>query len=129
MTDPIADLLTRIRNVSNNPYTEQVAVPYSTLKEEILKLLAKEDYIKGFTKAKDLKGFDILVVDLNPDKKFNTSYKRISKPGQRIHVKAKNIKPVKNGLGLSIISTSQGLKTDKEAYLGKLGGEVLLEIW
>lgn len=129
MTDPIADLLTRIRNISMTSHKDSVIVPYSTQKEEILKVLTKEQYILGFNKDKDENGFDILIVELDPEKKDLFEFKRVSKPGQRIYKKAKNLEPVMDGLGISIVSTSQGLMSNKEAYRQKLGGEILLEVW
>jgi len=129
MTDPIADLLTRIRN-ANQMKHETVDIPASKLKKEILEVLKKEGYI---TKIALVKGDvqDTLRVTL---KYLNTErvikgLKRISKPGLRVYAKTSEIPKVLNGLGIAVISTSKGLVTDREARKLKIGGEILAYVW
>lgn len=124
-TDPIADLLTRIRNAHMRGRIT-VVMPYSKMKEEIAKILKTNNFIEDFAETKDSK-FKELVVTLKEDK-VDFALKRVSKPGQRIYVKAAEIKKVKNGLGIGIISTSQGVMTTKEAKQKGLGGELMCEI-
>lgn len=127
--DPITDLLNRIRNAQAVLHP-QVEVPYSNLKYEIAKLLEKKGFIEKAVKAgkKEKKSIEIT---LKYDNKVPaiSGLRRISKPGQRIYLPAKKIRPVRGGYGLAIISTSQGLMTNKEAKKQKLGGEILCEIW
>ena len=120
MTDPIADMLTRIRN-ANNTLKEEVSIPTSTLKVGIAEILKNEGFIKGYKVEGTLKyrGKDKVITDL----------KRISKPGLRVYAKVNEIPRVLNGLGIVILSTSQGLMTDKEARAKQVGGEVLAYIW
>lgn len=122
MTDPISDMLTRIRNAQKAEH-KSVIMPLSKIKLEISKILKKEGYIDDFSAKKKL-----LEVDLKYPAAIN-EIKRISKPGQRFYVKADKIKPVKSGYGISVVSTSKGLMTSKEAKKSGLGGEVLLEVW
>ncbi len=126
VTDPIADMLTRIRNANIMRYNE-VEMPASKVKMEIAKILKEEGYISDY---KNVQG----VITLNlkySDKKERiiTGLKRISKPGLRVYVKADEIPKVLNGLGIAIISTSKGIMTGKNAKLNSLGGEVLAYIW
>ena len=127
--DPITDLLNRIRNAQAVLHP-QVEVPYSNLKYEIAKLLEKKGFIEKAVKAgkKEKKSIDIT---LKYDNKVPaiSGLRRISKPGQRIYLPAKKIRPVRGGYGLAIISTSKGVMTNKEAKKQKLGGEILCEIW
>jgi len=129
MTDPITDLLNRIRNAQavSHPKTE---IPFSNLKYEIAKILECKSFIEKVEK-KGKKTKKIIEITLKYDKKTPaiSILKRISKPGQRIYLKAREIKPVKGGYGITIISTSRGLMTDKEARRQKLGGEILCEIF
>lgn len=129
MTDPITDLLNRIRNAQavSHPKTE---VPFSNLKYEIAKILERKGFIEKVEK-KGKKTKKIIEITLKYDKKTPaiSILRRISKPGQRIYLKAREIKPVKGGYGTTIISTSRGLMTDKEARRQKLGGEILCEIF
>lgn len=126
MTDPISDMLTRIRNAQSAGH-KAVAIPLSKVKLEIAKILKREKYIDGYKKlGKENK--KILEIDLKYPLAIR-EIKRVSKPGQRIYVKAAGLKQVKSGYGVSIISTPKGLMTNKEARKAKLGGEVLLEIW
>ena len=129
VTDPIADMLTRIRNANQMRYKE-VEVPSSKIKVEIAKILKKEGFIADY-KVKKNNIQDILVLSLKYDGKERviTGLKRISKPGLRVYVKADEVPQVLNGLGIAIISTSKGMMTDKEARKGSLGGEVVAYIW
>lgn len=129
MTDPISDLLNRIRN-AQAVLKEQLSVPFSNLNNEIAKILEK----KGFIKKVEKKGRTykkVIEITLKYDEKKPaiSGLKRVSRPGQRIYKRFKEIKPVKSGYGILIISTSKGLMTDKEARKQKLGGEVICEIW
>ena len=129
MTDPIADLLTRIRN-ANQMKHETVDIPASKLKKELLEVLKKEGYIGNVAVVKgDVQ--DTLRVTL---KYLNTErvikgLKRISKPGLRVYAKTNEIPKVLNGLGIAVISTSKGLITDREARKLKIGGEILAYVW
>ena len=129
VTDPIADMLTRIRNANQMRYKE-VEVPSSKIKVEIAKILKNEGFIADY-KIKKNNIQDILVLSLKYDGKERviTGLKRISKPGLRVYVKADEVPTVLNGLGIAIISTSKGMMTDKEARKGSLGGEVVAYIW
>jgi len=126
MVDPISDMLTRIRNAQKAEH-KSVIMPLSKIKLEIAKILKKEGYIEELKKS-DKKEKKLLEIDLKYPVAIN-EIKRISKPGQRVYIKADKIKPVKNGYGISIISTPKGLMTGKEAKKAGLGGEALLEIW
>ena len=130
MTDPIADMLTRIRN-ANSMRLEKVEIPASRLKADILAVLKKEGFIKDFIIDETGK-FSKIVVSL----KYTTSkdrvikgLKRISKPGLRVYATVEELPRVLNGLGVALISTSQGIMTDKEARRANVGGEVLAYIW
>lgn len=125
-TDPIADLLTRIRNAHMRGRTT-VVIPYSKIKEEILKILKQYKFIVDFTDKKEL-SYKELVITLNEDL-GELALNRVSKPGQRIYVKSDEIKKVKNGLGIGIISTSQGIMTSAEAKKKGLGGEMICEVY
>ena len=129
VTDPIADMLTRIRNANQMRYKE-VEVPSSKIKVEIAKILKNEGFIADY-KIKKNNIQDILVLSLKYDGKERviTGLKRISKPGLRVYVKADEVPTVLNGLGIAIISTSKGMMTDKEARKGSHGGEVVAYIW
>lgn len=129
MTDPISDLLNRIRN-AQAVLKEQLSVPFSNLNHEIAKILEK----KGFIKKVEKKGRTykkVIEITLKYDEKKPaiSGLKRVSRPGQRIYKGFKEIKPVRSGYGILIISTSKGLMTDKEARKQKLGGEIICEIW
>ena len=129
VTDPIADMLTRIRNANQMRYKE-VEVPASKMKNEIARILKSEGFIVDY-KVKKNNIQDILVLSLKyvDKERVITGLKRISKPGLRVYVKAEEVPSVLNGLGIAIISTSQGVMTDKEARKQSLGGEVLAYIW
>ena len=129
VTDPIADMLTRIRNANQMRYKE-VEVPASKMKNEIARILKAEGFIVDY-KVKKNNIQDILVLSLKyvDKERVITGLKRISKPGLRVYAKAEEIPSVLNGLGIAIISTSKGVMTDKEARKNSLGGEVLAYIW
>ena len=129
VTDPIADMLTRIRNANQMRYKE-VEVPASKMKNEIARILKAEGFIVDY-KVKKNNIQDILVLSLKyvDKERVITGLKRISKPGLRVYVKAEEVPSVLNGLGIAIISTSKGIMTDKEARANSLGGEVLAYIW
>jgi len=130
VTDPIADMLTRIRN-ANQMRNKEVEMPASKIKVEIARILKEEGFIVDYkTKKNNIQ--DVLVLSLKYSEnkeRVITGLKRISKPGLRAYVKAEDVPRVLNGLGIAIISTSQGLKTDKEARQLGVGGEVLAYIW
>lgn len=131
LTDPIADMLTRIRNANVMRYTK-VEVPASKVKEEIAKILTEEGFISGYTIEKHEKQDDMIVLSLKYGQKKEsviTGLKRISKPGLRVYAKVDEIPSVLNGLGIAIISTSKGIMTDKQARKEQVGGEVLAYIW
>ena len=126
MTDPIADMLTRIRN-ANQMRNKEVAMPTSKMKVEIAKLLDSEGFIAGYT-VKD----NTLTLTLkysNTKERVITGLKRISKPGLRVYAGADEIPYVLNGLGIAIISTPKGVMTDKLARKNNVGGEVIAYIW
>ena len=126
VTDPIADMLTRIRNANQMRYKE-VEVPASKMKLEIARILKDEWFISDYTNKDSM-----IVLNLKYGEKKErviTGLKRISKPGLRVYVKAEELPSVLNGLGIAIVSTSKGVMTDKEARKLSLGGEVLAYIW
>ena len=130
MTDPIADMLTRIRNTNQMRYVE-VEMPASKIKNEIARILKEEGFISDY-KVKKNNVQDKLLLNLKYGAKKErviSGLKRISKPGLRVYAKAEDVPYVLNGLGIAIISTSKGLMTDKEARKETLGGEVLAYIW
>ena len=129
MTDPIADMLNRIKNAQAVSHLT-VEVPFSNLKYEIAKILEREGFIEKVEK-KGKKAKRIIEIILKYQDKIPkiTGLKRISKPGQRIYLPVKKIKKVREGYGITIISTSKGLMANKEARKHKLGGEVICEIW
>ncbi len=129
-TDPIADMLTRIRN-ANMVSHETVEMPSSKLKIELAKLLKEEGYIIDYS-VKNIEKFSFLTVVLKYDEKHKpviSNLKRISKPGLRNYCKAKNLPQVFGGLGIAIVSTSKGLLTDRKARKENLGGEILCYVW
>ena len=129
-TDPIADMLTRIRN-ANSAKHKTVDVPASKMKTAIAEILFKEGYIKSFELIND-ENQGIIRITLKYDEKGTRvidGIKRISKPGLRVYANKEELPKVLNGLGIAIISTSKGLKTDKEAREAGIGGEVLAYIW
>jgi small subunit ribosomal protein S8 len=129
MTDPIADMLTRIRN-ANQAKHEVVEMPASRLKLEILEVLKNEGYIAEYEKIEDGKQGVIKVTLKYVNKeRVIKGIKRISKPGLRVYAKSTELPQVLNGLGVAIISTSNGVMTDREARKNKLGGEVVAFVW
>lgn len=131
MTDPIADMLTRIRN-GNSAEHDTVVIPASKMKVEIARILKQEGYINGYTVEGETAKEKTITVELKygPDKqKVITGLKRISKPGLRVYAKGDNVPRVLNGLGIAIISTSKGLMTDRDARKNNLGGEVVAYVW
>ena len=129
MTDPIADMLTRIRN-ANQQRHDEVVVPASKLKVQLAEILKNEGFINGYTVDGEapIQNINISLKYRGNDRVI-TDLKRISKPGLRVYAKVDEIPKVLNGLGIVILSTSQGLMTDKEARAKKVGGEVLAYIW
>jgi small subunit ribosomal protein S8 len=129
MTDPIADLLTRIRN-ANKMHHEKVSIPSSTLKLNILKVLKEEGFIADYVVIEDKKQ-NVIEVTLkyNNNEAVIKGLRRISKPGLRKYTDVENLPKVLHGLGIAIISTSKGVMTDSEARKQQVGGEVLAYIW
>ncbi len=129
MTDPIADLLTRIRN-ANKMHHEKVSIPSSTLKLNILKVLKEEGFIADYVVIEDKKQ-NVIEVTLkyNNNEAVIKGLRRISKPGLRKYTDVENLPKVLHGLGIAIISTSKGVMTDSEARKQKIGGEVLAYVW
>ena len=130
MTDPIADMLTRIRN-ANIVRHEKLEVPASNLKKEIAEILKREGFIRDVEYVEDNKqGIIRIFLKYGKDnERVITGLKRISKPGLRVYAKNDEVPKVLNGLGIALVSTSQGLLTDKEARAKKVGGEVLAYVW
>ena len=126
MTDPIADMLTRIRN-ANQMRNKEVSMPTSKMKVEIAKILDAEGFIEGYT-VKD-NTLTLTLKYANNKERVITGLKRISKPGLRVYAKADEIPSVLNGLGIAIISTPKGVMTDKLARKNNVGGEVIAYIW
>jgi small subunit ribosomal protein S8 len=132
MTDPIADMLTRIRN-ANVAFHDEVVMPASKLKEALAGILTREGYISGFRVEDDPDhpGRKLVVeMKYTPDRKRTISgIKRVSKPGLRVYTKAESVPRVLGGMGVAILSTNQGLLTDREARQRRVGGEVLCQVW
>ena len=130
ITDPIADMLTRIRNANSSKH-ETVSIPSSKIKIEIAKILLDEGYIAGYEVIEDgLQGIIKVTLKYGPNKqKVITGLKRISKPGLRVYASKDELPRVLRGLGIAIISTSKGIMTDKKARSENVGGEVLAFIW
>ncbi len=131
-TDPIADMLTRIRN-ANMAALSVVSVPGSKLKIELAKLLKTEGYIEDYTVTdSEENSFKTIKITLKYDEKSKpviSSLKRVSRPGLRTYCKAKNLPQVLGGMGIAIVSTSKGLLTDRKARKENIGGEVLCYVW
>jgi small subunit ribosomal protein S8 len=130
MSDPIADMLTRIRN-ANLVRHESVEMPASTVKKQIAEILKREGFIRDAEYVEDNKqGLIRIFLKYGPNnERVITGLKRISKPGLRVYSKSDEVPRVLGGLGIAIISTSKGIITDKEARQGKSGGEVLCYVW
>jgi small subunit ribosomal protein S8 len=131
MSDPIADMLTRIRN-ANTAKHDTVDIPSSKMKLAIAGILAKEGYIRGYEVVED-GNFQVIRITLkygaDKNEKIISGLKRISKPGLRVYADVENLPRVFNGLGVAIISTNRGVVTDKEARAMNVGGEVLAFVW
>ncbi|MBK5306225.1 MAG: 30S ribosomal protein S8 [Frankiaceae bacterium] len=130
MTDPIADMLTRVRN-ANSAYHDSVRMPHSKIKTHIAEILQEQGYIAGWSEEDGEKG-KILVIELKygPNRERSIAgLRRVSKPGLRVYAKAGNLPKVLGGLGVAIISTSSGLCTDRQANKKGVGGEVLAYVY
>ncbi len=130
MTDPIADMLTRLRN-ANSAYHDEVAMPYSKLKSRVADILRTEGYIASW-RVEDAEVGKRLVLDLKygPNRERSIAgLRRVSKPGLRVYAKSTNLPRVLGGLGVAILSTSSGLLTDRQAAKQGVGGEVLAYVW
>lgn len=130
MTDPIADFLTRLRN-ANTAYHDEVKLPHSKIKANIAEILKQEGYIADYT-VEDAKVGKTLSLELKygPSRERSIAgVRRVSKPGLRVYAKSTNLPQVLGGLGVAIISTSQGLLTDRQATEKGVGGEVLAYVW
>jgi len=130
MTDPIADFLTRVRN-ANLARHESLEVPASNVKKEIANILKREGFVKNVEFVEDDKqGVIRVFLKYGQDnERVITGLKRISKPGLRVYAKAGDVPKVLNGLGIAIVSTSEGVVTDKEARAKNIGGEILAYVW
>jgi small subunit ribosomal protein S8 len=130
MTDPIADMLTRLRN-ANSAYHDTVGMPYSKIKSHIAEILQQEGYIASW-RVEDAEVGKNLVISLkfgNQRERSIAGIKRVSKPGLRIYARADKMPRVLGGLGVAVVSTSKGLMTDREARKRRMGGEVLCYVW
>ena len=129
VTDPIADMLTRIRNALTAKH-ETVEVPASKMKKAIAEILLNEGYISNVEMKEDgVQGSILVTLKYSKEGNVISGLKRISKPGLRVYAKSNEIPKVLNGLGIAILSTSKGVMTDKQARANNLGGEVLAFIW
>lgn len=133
MTDPIADMLTRVRN-GNQAYHDAVTMPHSKLKEGVAAILKQEGYITDYAVAEPSEGEVgkslTITLKYGPHRERSIAgIRRISKPGLRVYAKSTNLPKVLGGLGVAIISTSQGLQTDRQANKNGVGGEVLAYVW
>ena len=128
-TDPIADMLTRIRNANQQKH-ETVSIPYSNLKNDLANILKNEGFVTDFVVNEEGNHKNIVItLKYKGNERVITGLKRVSKPGLRQYAKVNEIPRVLNGLGIVVLSTSQGLMTDKEARAKNIGGEVLAYIW
>ena len=130
LTDPVADMLTRIRN-ANQALHEKVSMPTSKLKEELARILASEGYIDGceVTGAGSTRTLAVTLRYGASRQRVIEGLRRVSSPGRRVYVSAGELPRVQGGLGVAVISTSQGLLADREARRRKLGGEIVCEVW
>ncbi|SIS61261.1 30S ribosomal protein S8 [Salimicrobium flavidum] len=130
MTDPIADMLTRIRN-ANMVRHEKLELPASNLKREIADILKREGFIRDYEQVEDGKQgvLRLFMKYSQKEEKVISGIKKISKPGLRVYVQADEVPRVLNGLGIAVVSTSKGVLTDKEAREQAIGGEVLAYVW
>ena len=130
MTDPIADMLTRVRN-ANSAHHDSTSMPFSKLKSHITEILEREGYIAGWT-VEEARVGQTLTINLKygPNRERSIAgVRRVSKPGLRVYAKSTNLPKVLGGLGIAILSTSSGLLTDKQAAAKGVGGEVLAYVW
>jgi small subunit ribosomal protein S8 len=130
MTDPIADMLTRLRN-ANSAYHDTVTMPHSKMKASIAEILQREGYIGGFSSSEDVVGKTLtLNLKFGPSRERSIAgIRRVSKPGLRVYAKSTTLPKVLGGLGIAILSTSSGLLTDRQAHKKGVGGEVLAYVW
>lgn len=128
MSDPIADMLTRIRN-ANSAYHEKVEMPASTMKAAVLNILKEEGFVKNYEIVDEGKTLKVTLKYGSNKEKVITGIKRISKPGLRVYASKEELPRVLGGLGIAVISTSQGVMTDKKARKLGLGGEVIAYVW
>ncbi|HEX6435625.1 MAG TPA: 30S ribosomal protein S8 [Candidatus Binatia bacterium] len=132
MTDPIADMLTRIRNASRARH-QRVAVPWSRVKENIAKVFVEEGYVKEYKKVKAAEGAgEELIIQLKFDRDNRPiilGLKRVSRPSLKVYVGAQQLTPIRKGLGINVLSTSKGILVDREAQRANVGGEVLCSVW
>ncbi|MGB7947115.1 MAG: 30S ribosomal protein S8 [Candidatus Binatia bacterium] len=132
MTDPIADMLTQIRNASRARH-QRVLIPWSRVKESIVKVLVDEGYLKESKKVKASQGAgEELVIQLKFDRDNRpviVGIKRVSRPSRRVYVGAQTVTPIRKGLGINILSTPRGILVDREAQKAKLGGELICSVW
>ncbi|MEY4323544.1 MAG: hypothetical protein RL410_1325 [Actinomycetota bacterium] len=130
MTDPIADMLTRLRN-ANSAYKDEVAMPFSKIKQGIAEILKEEGYIASYSSRDAEVGKDlVLSLKYGPNRERSIAgVRRVSKPGLRVYAKSTSMPRVLGGLGIAIISTSTGLLTDKQASKKGVGGEVIAYVW
>jgi small subunit ribosomal protein S8 len=131
LSDPIADMLTRIRNAVNG-YKESVDIPASKFKEQLAGVLLAEGFVKTVERVKLENGFEIIRVGLKYGAKREQvikSIKRVSRPGRRAYVSSENLPRIHRGLGIAVVSTSKGLMVDREARKMGIGGEVVCEVW
>lgn len=132
MTDPIADLLTRIRNAARARH-ETVEIPWSRLKESISRILVEEGYLQEVKRVKAQKeAMETLRIQLKFDRENRpviTGLKRVSRPGRRVYVGAREVPPVRLGMGISILSTPKGILVDREAQKANVGGELICSVW
>lgn len=128
MSDPIADMLTRIRN-ANSAYHEKVEMPASTVKAAVLNILKEEGFVKNFEFVNNGKTLKVTLKYGSNKEKVISGIKRISKPGLRVYAKKEELPRVLGGLGIAVISTSQGVMSDKTARKLGLGGEVIAYVW
>ena len=129
-SDPIADLLTRIRNAHNALHTE-TTMPSSKIKEEVTRILSEEGYIDGYSVEDARVGKELTIRLRYNDERVPvvTGLNRVSKPGRRVYKGATEVPRVRGGIGIAIVSTSNGVMTDREARRRNVGGEILCEVW
>lgn len=130
VSDPIADLLTRIRNANQKAF-ERLEVPHSTFKEQVVRILKEEGYLKDYRILKD-QGRSVLKISMkygDREKRVISRIERVSKPSRRVYVGSREIPRVQGGMGIAILSTPQGVMTDRQARAANVGGEVVCYVW